>query len=238
MSPRDVLVITHDAHLAAPLETALRGAGHHVRIAGTVMAGLILAREAGPSVVLVERELPDGRGRDVITRLRGSSVPILVLTDRDIVEETVELLQLGANNVLVKPVAVQELVVQIRVQLRRPQRDEHLSYHGLEVWPHLQRVTVHGQNLRLTDKQRTLLAALLRTPGQIVSRADLTDALWPTRTLVKDSHALEVHVNHLRANFAAVGLHGVIHTVRQGGYMIHLERIDNGRNTPNSSSEP
>ncbi|GGR36559.1 hypothetical protein GCM10008957_52810 [Deinococcus ruber] len=89
-----------------------------------------------PSVVLVEHELPDGSARDVITRLRGSvAVPILMVTARAVVEETVDLLNLVADDVLVKPVAVREVLARIGVHLRRHQHEEQLVYRGLEVWP-------------------------------------------------------------------------------------------------------
>lgn len=229
MQRRDILLIAQDHQIAAPLHAALEDAGYHVRAAASVMSGLTLAREALPSVVLVERELPDGSGRDVVTRLRGrSAVPILVLTARAVVEETVDLLTLGADDVLVKPVAVQEVVARIGVHVRRPHHlhDERLVHRGLVIWPQRHLVTVHGEVLALTETERVILVALLRRQDHILSRTDLAHAIWDGHEMPKHSNVLDVHLNNLRAKLTAVNLPGMIRTVRHVGYVIRRESED------------
>ncbi|GGR17517.1 response regulator transcription factor [Deinococcus ruber] len=226
MSRCDVLLIVHDLQFGAPLHAALEHTGHHVRRAASVLHGLTLAREVLPRVVLVERELPDGSGRDVITRLRRSSpVPILVLTAQDIVEETVDLLALGADDVLIKPVAVRETVARIGVQLRRSRshHEEQLQYRDLVVWPQQHQVTVRGEALPLTATERKILVTLLRRQGHIWSHADLAHEVWAGTALPRDSNVLVVHLNNLRAKLKTVDLQGVIHTVRHVGYGIRSE---------------
>ncbi|ULH17580.1 response regulator transcription factor (plasmid) [Deinococcus sp. KNUC1210] len=226
MTPPDLLIIEDDADLAALLRGDLEAAGYRVRIASSVVAGLTMARAAFPNLVLLDLGLPDGTGREVLVRLRRSSltVPILVLTGRDSVEQKVDLLTLGADDYLVKPVQPPELLARIAGHLRHRAaaevRDEVLAYRGLVVRPARHQASYQGQPVLLSPTELRMLAVLLRQPGRVFSRDEVARELWPEGGSALRSNAVDVHMANLRKKLRAVQLHGLIRTVRQVGYGI------------------
>ena len=120
MSASLLLLIEDDREIVRFLTADLKDAGYRVSTAGSVMQGLICARELTPDLVLTDLGLPDGDGRDVVRRLRATSrVPIIVLSARDEVCSKVDLLEAGADDYLVKPFESQELLARIDARLRR-----------------------------------------------------------------------------------------------------------------------
>ncbi|WP_189091673.1 response regulator transcription factor [Deinococcus ruber] len=210
-----------DQSFAGRLQSALTDAGYLVQLATSLMAGLIEARETPPSLVVVEDVLPDGRGRDVVRRLRvNGDVPIFMLTAWDVPEETVALMHLGADQVLVKPVVVAEVVARIGARLRRHERHVRLLSYGLVVWPQRHLVTFQGQALPLTKTERELLMVLLRRVDQPLSRSEIAQELWPDDDAVRQSNVIDAHMTTLRAKLRKVQLPEFIETVRRVGYVI------------------
>ncbi|GGR18023.1 response regulator transcription factor [Deinococcus ruber] len=224
MTTPNLLIIDQDLLLAAQLQAALEDVGYRVRVATSLMQGLTLARQSFPTLV-VALALPDGSGRDVVTRLRASSaaVPIIVLADPERVEDQRSWLHLGATECVSKPVLVRALVARIQGHLRRPHEEDMLSYGGLQVVPDQQLVTFEGNVLNLTDTECRILALLLRERGRIVSRAEIAHALWADQAGSERSNVMHVHLAHLRAKLGAVQLYGMIRTVRGVGYVIRHE---------------
>ncbi|GGR39999.1 response regulator transcription factor [Deinococcus ruber] len=225
MTTPHLLIIDQDLLLVAQLQATLEDIGYRVRVATSLMQGLTLARRHFPTLVVVALELPDGSGRDVVTRLRASStaVPIIVLTNREEVEDQWSLVHLGATECVSKPVLVRALVARIQGYLRQPQGHDTLSYGELRVFPDQQLVTFEGNALNLTDTECRILAFLLRERGRIVSRAEIAHALWVDHDGSERSNVIDVHVTHLRAKLRAVQLYGMIRTVRSVGYVIRQE---------------
>ncbi|GGR17568.1 response regulator transcription factor [Deinococcus ruber] len=221
-----ILIIEQDLLLAAQLHATLEDRGYQVRVATSLMQGLTLARLSFPTLVVVSLELPDGSGRDVVTRLRASSaaVPILVLTNGAAGEaQQRALLQLGATECLRKPVSVRVLVDRIQASLRRRPEKDTLSYGELHVFPEQQVVTFQGGVCHLTDTERRILALLLRERGRIVSRTEIARELWDAPDGSERSNVIDVHLTHLRAKLSGLQLYGVIRTVRSVGFMIRNE---------------
>ncbi|WP_407572950.1 response regulator transcription factor [Deinococcus altitudinis] len=219
MPSSHLLVIEDDPDISKLLEHDLSDAGYQVSLAGSVMQGLTLTRELSPDLILLDLGLPDGDGRQVLKRVRlNDTVPIIVLTARDQVDEKVQLLELGADDYLVKPFAPAELLARIAVQFRKD-FGEVLALGDLELHQSRHLVTVKGQELRLSPKEFELLALLMRQPGRVYSRTDLIKEVWDGK-LSLSSNVVDVHFANLRSKFREVELYGLLRTVRGYGYAL------------------
>ena len=220
MSPAHLLIIEDDPDIAELLKHDLVDAGYRVSVAGSVMQGLTQVRELKPDLILLDLGLPDGDGRQVLKRVRlGNSVPIIVLTARDQVGEKVELLELGADDYLVKPFVLAELLARLAVQFRKD-FSEVLTLGELELYPEKRRVTFRGQELALSPTEFELLALLMRQPGRVYSRADLNKEIWNGK-LTPSTNVVDVHFANIRSKFREVELYGLLRTVRGYGYALH-----------------
>lgn len=216
----DILLIENDPDVATFLQLDLEDAGYSVSHAGSVVTGLILAREHPPALVLLALDLPDGTGRDVVVRLRRTSeVPIIVLTNHDVLEERVELLLLGANDCLVKPFEQAELLARIAVQLRQHSAVS-LRVGELEVRLQQCLVTYQGTQLLLSPKELEILTLLMQQPGRVYQRQEIQRILWPDRILPLDSNVVDVYISHLRTKLRDAGAYGLLRTVRGYGYAL------------------
>lgn len=219
MKPADLLVIEDDLDIAAFLRFELELAGYTVQVAGSVVQGLIQAREQLPDLVLLDLGLPDGDGRGVLSRLRvNSNVPVIVLTALDAVEDKVELLSLGADDYVVKPFKVEELLARIRVQLRQD-ASHVLTVGGLELYPDRRLAMYQGREVRFSPKEFELLSVLMAQPGRVYSRKDLIQAVWQG-ALPEGTNVVDVHFANLRAKLRDVELYGLLRTVRGVGYAL------------------
>jgi two-component system copper resistance phosphate regulon response regulator CusR len=220
MSTPHLLIIEDDPDIARLLKHDLDDAGYEVSVASSVMQGLTLTRELSPDLILLDLGLPDGDGRQVLKRIRlGNSVPIIVLTARDQVGEKVELLELGADDYLVKPFVLAELLARIAVQFRKD-LGEVLSVGELELHPEKRRATFKGQELTLSPKEFELLALLMRQPGRVYTRAELNKEIWNGK-LTPNTNVVDVHFANMRSKFRKVELFGLLRTVRGYGYALH-----------------
>lgn len=178
------------------------------------------------ALVLLDLGLPDGDGLDIVRRLRRrrSSVPVIVLTARDAIEDRVTGLEAGADDYLVKPFAHAELVARIRAVLRRPGRDlgAAIEVGRLVLEPATGDVSVGGRPLLLPRRERMLLEILMRRAGRVVTRRVLEEALWDQEKEI-ESNTLESHVSRLRKRLLEAGAGVQIRTIRGVGYMLEAE---------------
>lgn len=167
--------------------------------------------------VLLDRGLPGLDGDAVLAALRsrGALVPVIVITARDTLADRVQGLDIGADDYLVKPFDLEELSARIRALLRREARQGSTELrHGLVVLDTAaKRVTRDGVAVSLTAREFAVLRALMRRPGQILSRAQLEEALYSWGEEV-ESNTIEVHIYNLRKKLGS----GFIATVRNQGY--------------------
>ncbi len=219
MSPMRILTIEDDPDIAHLLQLDLTDAGYEVLHAGDGMTGLTLARQERPAVVLLDLGLPDFDGAEVLKRLRRTStVPIIVLTARDTVEEKVRLLGLGADDYVIKPFHPDELIARIQVQLRQKE-GEVLAVGPLTLDPQ-KRLAYHQDNeLLLSPTEFNILEALMQQPGRVVSRKELADTVWQGR-LNEGSNVVDVHIANLRGKLRDVDAFRLVRTVRGVGYAI------------------
>lgn len=215
---RRILLVEDDNRVAAALIPALERHGYAVVRVGT--GAEALAAPADVDLVLLDLGLPDLDGLEVCRRLRrGGDVPIIAVTARAEANQRIRGLRSGADDYVVKPYALGELLARIEAVLRRSRRrpaPAACTIGDVVVDLAGRCVSVGGQEVRLTLKEFDLLAMLAQAPGTVISRDDLVMHVWQT-TFDGASRTLDVHVATLRAKLDRPGL---IETVRGVGYRL------------------
>ena len=217
-----ILVVDDDPRLAASLRRALAFDGHAVQLAADGPEALRAAREQLPDVVVLDRMMPGMDGLEVCRRLRAASaVPILMLTAMDAIAARVEGLDSGADDYLVKPFALDELLARVRALLRRhdPDSQEQLRFADV-IMDTAGREVRRGQRLvELTQLQFDLLERFLRQPRIVLERDRLLEVVWGLDPQTA-SNVVDVYVGYLRTRLEAAGEPRLIQTVRGIGYVL------------------
>jgi two-component system KDP operon response regulator KdpE len=202
MNDPRILVIDDEPHVREFLRAAFEFEGFTVREAGNAEEGVRSATLNPPDVVVLDLGLPDRDGAAVIERLRAwSNVPIIVLTVRSREREKVRLLELGADDYVVKPFGIGELIARVRVVLRsrgaKPAGDPVVKAGPLEINLATRSGTIDGRRLVLGPKEYLVLQALVQHAGKVVTRQQLMKQVWGGSHL-DDSHYLRIVVRNLR----------------------------------------
>jgi DNA-binding response OmpR family regulator len=212
-----VLVVEDDPGIATQLVRGLDRAGY---TSESVALGAEALRLPAPDVVLLDLGLPDIDGVDVCRRLRETSqAAIIVVTARGEEADRVLALDEGADDYLVKPFGLAELLARIRAVLRRGQRtasSEVLRHGPLTVDLRTRKVTVHGADVMLTPKEFAILECLATDPGRLVSRQEIIDRAWDEHWY-GPTKVLDVHLAALRRK---LGDHSLIETVYGHGFRL------------------
>jgi two-component system, OmpR family, catabolic regulation response regulator CreB len=221
-----VLLAEDELVIADAVQYALRSEGmatEHVLLAGAVAPRV---RRGDVDLVLLDIGLPDGSGLDVCRELRTfTQVPVIFLTARHEVVDRVVGLELGADDYLGKPFSVHELVARVRARLRRraaaaPTEPGWTTRGAFAIDHEGHRIQFRGQLLELTRYEHALLAALLRRPGAILSRAQLMERGWDSDADSAD-RTVDTHIKTLRAKLRAAGaVKDPIRTYRGLGYAL------------------
>ena len=220
-----VLLIEDEASIAEPFAQALARSGFRPTVAQTGAEALELTRSLEPDVVLLDLALPDMDGRDVCRQLRRTSdMPIIMITASGTVTDRIVGLELGADDYVVKPFAVAEVVARIRAVLRRGRapRDEagELRVTDLRIDLGSRRVWRAGSELSLTRKEFDLLARLAREAGRVVPREALMSDVWDMNWF-GSTKTLDVHIAWLRRKLEDdPTAPRYIHTVRGVGFRL------------------
>jgi len=217
-----VLVIEDEGRLARLVAEALGKAGFAVDTCGRLADASALVAAEDFDALVVDRTLPDGDALDLVARLRreGRDLPILMLTARDAVEDRVAGLEAGADDYLIKPFAMAELVARVRALLRRPGSVfGHVETIGNLAFDFAaRRATVAGHPLLLPRHELAVLEQLVLATGRVVTKETLIDNVYGLEE--PESNAIPVHVHHLRRRLDDAGSTVRIHTFRGLGYMI------------------
>ena len=225
VQPRMVLLVEDEETITVPLTEALAREGFRTETAGTLAAGLEIARGQRPDLVLLDVMLPDGSGFDLLRELRdGERMPVIMLTARGDEADRVLGLELGADDYVVKPFSARELVARIRAVLRRtsaastPAPNGPLQIGAIELDASARTATLDGEPLELTRKEFDLLALLMGQAGTVVSRERLIDEVWDVNWF-GSTKTLDVHVSGLRKKLGDDSSDPrYLHTVRGVGF--------------------
>ena len=222
-----ILLIEDEEKLARMVELELRYEGYEVEKAFDGRTGLDLALAGGFDLILLDIMLPALSGMEVLRRLRKeSAVPVIMLTARDTVVDKVSGLDMGADDYVTKPFAIEELLARIRAALRkRPAREEEterLTAGPLVMDTDRHEVTVNGQPVTLTRREFDLLRCLLEHKEKVLTREALLDQVWGF-DFAGETNAVDVYIRFLRSKIDEQFGVKLIHTVRGVGYTIREE---------------
>ena len=220
-----VLVVEDDVAVRTAVERGLVLNGFEVAAVGDAEAALTSIARRRPEVLVVDIGLPGMSGIELCTRLRATDIdtPVLVLSARDQVGDRVAGLQAGADDYLVKPFALDELVARLQALLRRakPSREQGSTIAVGPLWIDEDRrmATVDGQRLELSRREFDLLLALATNHDLVLSRVKLLELVWGYEFDV-DTNVVDVFVGYLRRKIAAAGAPAMIDTVRGVGFVL------------------
>jgi DNA-binding response OmpR family regulator len=218
-----VLVVEDEQKVLRSLDQALRAEGYEVTTAATGESGYDLAATCVFDCIVLDLMLPGRDGLQVLGELRraGKTMPVLILTARDAIQDRVTGLDAGADDYLVKPFAVAELLARLRVLLRRgqPDRETVLRAGDLEMDLLQRRVLRADTELSLTQREFEVLEYFLRHKNTIITRDMLGRDVWkePGYAL---TNVIEVYINFLRRKIELPGKPPLLHTIRGVGYTL------------------
>jgi len=222
-----ILVVEDESALAASLAKGLRQAAHAVDLAPTLAEARVRMAMEQYDGVLLDLGLPDGSGlalaREI--RSRGDRVPILVLTARDSVRDRVAGLDAGADDYVVKPFALEEVLARLRALERRAPdfRATVITVADLQVDPSTRSAIRAGTPIPLTTTEYALLEFLARHAGSVLGRAEISAHVWD-ENYDPFSNVIDVYVARLRKKVDLPGLVPLLHTVRGAGYALDPAR--------------
>ena len=219
-----ILVVEDDARFASVLERAIRETGWTVEVARDGIEGEHLIRTGSGDALVLDLGLPGRSGLELLRRLRAahSTLPVLVLTGRDGVDDRVAGLDAGADDYVVKPCALSEVLARLRALLRRGGgAGPVLRFADVELDPARGTVTRAGHRLELRPREHALLEYFLRHPDQVLTRQSLYEHVWE-HDFDGLSNVLEVYVRYLRTSLEAHGPR-LLQTIRGRGYALRRD---------------
>lgn len=222
-----VLIVEDDVRFADVLARAVRETGWTAEVAHDGVDGEHLLRTGGGDAAVLDLGLPGRTGLELLRglRARGSTLPVLVLTGRDAVEDRVAGLDAGADDYVVKPCALAEVLARLRALLRRGGGSGPvLRYADVELDPGRGVATRAGKRLELRPREHALLEFFLRHPEEVLTRGRIYESVWE-HDYEGLSNVLDVYIGYLRQKLEAAGPR-LVHTVRGRGY--ELRRPEDG----------
>ena len=218
-----ILLVEDEENLAKFIQMELSYEGYEVQVASDGLSGLMAARDQEPDLILLDWMLPGLTGVEVCRRLRatGSFVPVVLLTAKDEVGDRVTGLDAGADDYVVKPFSIEELLARVRAHLRRnqPQESDALQFQDLSLNRKTREVMRGNRGIELTAKEFDLLDYLIAHPRQVLTRDRILEEVWGY-DFMGDSNIIEVYIRYLRLKLEAEGEKRLIQTVRGVGYVL------------------
>ncbi|MEO1069069.1 MAG: two-component system response regulator RppA [Cyanobacteria bacterium J06638_6] len=221
-----ILLVDDEVELADPLSRLLKREGYDVDVATEGEAGRALARQGGYDLLILDWMLPGLSGLEICRQVRSrqDSTPVLFLTAKDTLNDRVDGLDAGADDYLVKPFELRELLARVRALLRRSPNLEstpppRLAYDDLTLDEGNQLAHRQGQPVELSDKETRLLAYLLRHPNQLLTHEQIYQGVWDDQE-APSSNVVAAQMRLLRRKIEPKGTPPIIHTVYGKGYRL------------------
>ena len=225
-----IMIVEDESDVARPLKAGLDGAGYQVDVATSGESAFFRMSAEPFQLILLDLTLPDRDGLSILKamRARGLNMPVLIVTARDALHDRVLGLNAGADDYLVKPFALEEVLARVRALLRRPPTAQslRLSVLDLEMDLFRRQVSRAGVPIDLTVREFELLEYLMRHEGSVVSRGMLVRDVWKySMASTTVDNLIDVHVTRLRRKVDADHQRKLIHTVRGIGFAVREERL-------------
>lgn len=218
-----ILLVEDEAKLARFVELELTSEGYRVSVAHDGLSGLTLARESMPDLLILDWLLPGMTGVEICRRLRqtGNKAPVIFLTAKDEVSDRIEGLDAGADDYVVKPFSIEELLARVRAHLRRTQEPnaDLLQFENLTLNRKTREVFRGQRAIELTAKEFDLLEYLMTNPRQVLTRDQILEKVWGY-DFMGDSNIIEVYIRYLRLKLEENNEKRLIHTIRSVGYVL------------------
>jgi DNA-binding response OmpR family regulator len=219
-----ILLVEDEVKLARFIELELSYEGYQVSVAYDGLTALTAARELNIDLIILDWMLPGASGLEICRRLRstGDKVPIILLTAKDEVSDRVAGLDAGADDYVVKPFSVEELLARVRAHLRRNQETDTaniLVFDDLSLNRSTREVHRGERLVELTAKEFDLLDYLLAHPRQVITRDRILEEVWGY-DFMGDSNIIEVYIRYLRLKLEANNEKRLVQTVRGVGYVL------------------
>lgn len=240
LTVQSILIVEDDRNLAETLAYNLQREGFQIRMARSGIEAIALARTTEPDLILLDVMLPEMDGFEVCCVLRSSSaVPIIMITARDDEVDRVLGLELGADDYILKPFSLRELLARIRATLRRVElssahgaQEKPLEYGSLVVDPAARTVARDGRQIHLLPREYDLLLHLMRNRGIVLSRGQILEKVWGNEYF-GDTRTVDVHVRRLRMKIEPdAAAPDYIHTVYGVGYTFKSPRPGHDPRSP------
>ena len=230
-----ILLVDDEVELTEPLSRLLRRQGYDVEVASDGQTGCAMAISGGYDLLILDWMLPAKTGLEICREVRslGQTTPVLFLTAKDTLDDRVDGLDAGADDYLVKPFELRELLARVRALLRRPPAIDAGRADGLETQPESQGAVLRFEDIsldvanqtasrgdrtvELSEKEVKLLAYLMRSPHQLLTHTQIYDAVWG-KGAAPSSNALAAQMRLLRRKIEQTGHPILIHTVYGKGY--------------------
>jgi DNA-binding response OmpR family regulator len=217
-----LLIVEDNQRLSQAVAESLRAQGFAVDTAASVSEGLRAWRAADYDAAVIDLMLPDGTGLNVLKEMRdrGNTTPVLILTALGAIEERVRGLDGGADDYLIKPFAMQELIARLRALLRRPGAalGRTLTLGSVKLDTSARIATVGDAPLELTRSELIVLETLLRNQGRVISKERLAECLYDFEQ-DRSANSVETQVHRLRKKLVAAGADVSLRTLRGLGYL-------------------
>jgi two-component system response regulator TctD len=222
-----LLVVEDNEQLAGLLTEGLQAAGYETDVLSSLEEASTVLRTTFYAALILDLGLPDGDGLALLRDLRhrNNPIPVLVLTARGGLQDRVQGLRSGADDYLVKPFALEELIARLEAQLRRPGNllGSSLGIANLEFDTRNRQASIDDQPQVLSARETEVLELLMRSKGRVVSKKQVEDHIFGHSGEVA-SNAIEVYVHRLRKQLSERGAKVQVHTIRGVGYLIAEEK--------------
>jgi DNA-binding response OmpR family regulator len=218
-----ILIVEDEVNLARLVELELTLEGYTVTVANDGLTGLTKARETPPDLLILDWMMPGMTGIEICRRLRatGNKAPVILLTAKEDVSDRVAGLDAGADDYVIKPFKIEELLARVRAHLRRTHEDnpDLLQFTDLSLNRRTREVFREGRAIELTAKEFDLLDYLMTHPRQVITRDQILEKVWGY-DFMGDSNIIEVYVRYLRLKLEEHQEKRLIQTIRGVGYVL------------------